>query len=63
MNFTRSMSGLDFSDADTEQTFSNMVASFNEAKSTVLAGLDNLQANLDSIGFGDNVYDQLGGAD
>ena len=40
-----------------------MVNSFNQAKDTVIGGLENLQANLDSIGFGENVYDQLGGAD
>ena len=59
----KEFSGLDFSDADGEQAWYNMVDSFNQAKDTVIGGLENLQANLDSVGFGENVYDQLGGAD
>ena len=38
-----------------------MVNSFNQAKDTVISGLENLQSNLDNVGFGENVYDQLGG--
>ena len=40
-----------------------MVTSFNQAKDTVIGGLENLQANIDNIGFGQDVYEQLGGAD
>lgn len=59
----KEFSGLDFSDADTEQAWGNMVNSFNQAKDTVISGLENLQQNLDNIGFGENIYDQLGGAE
>lgn len=57
----KEFSGLDFSDADTEQAWSNMVNSFNTNKDIVISGLEELQNNLDNIGFGENVYDQLGG--
>jgi hypothetical protein len=56
-------SGLDFSDADAEQAYTNMVNEFNDAKSIVMSGLDDLQAQINNLGVGENVYDILGGQD
>ena len=58
---SREASGLDFSDADTEQAYANMVNQFYDAKSTVMSGLDELQAQINNLGIGENVYDILGG--
>jgi len=58
---SREASGLDFSDADTEQAYANMVNQFYDAKSTVMAGLDELQAQINNLGIGENVYSILGG--
>lgn len=36
---------------------------FNGWRDTIINGINSLQGALDNIGMGDNVYDQLGGAD
>ena len=48
----REYSGLDFSDADSEQAWANMVDSFNQNKDTVITGLENLQQKLDDGSLG-----------
>lgn len=60
---SKEASGLDFSDINAEQAYTNMVNEFNDAKSIVMSGLDDLQAQINNLGIGENIYDILGGQD
>lgn len=56
-------SGDDIDPSSFVGSINTALQNFDANKELVLAGLDNLQASLDSLGPGDSAYDILGGAD
>lgn len=49
--------------SDKDRILANKIESFDQAKSIVSQGLSDLQAQLDNLGVGQDVYTLLGGED